>query len=108
MNRVQIPLLKHVLSGQLLDGTSELLGLMVNVTMFLVSSRAKKRSAGLKAKPCLSGAMRPKYLVVLRPHPRSTNGASGSCLKLWVFWGAFFGSTGAASISHDNFTPSDI
>jgi hypothetical protein len=77
---------------------------MVNMTMFLVSSRARKRSAGLKAKPwrgCLSVAMGPKHLVVLRPHRKSTSGASGSCLKLSVFsiaWGAFFGSTRVASI----------
>jgi hypothetical protein len=107
MNRVRIPLLKHVLSSQLVDGTSELLGPMVNMTMFLVSSRARKRSAGLKAKPwpgCLSVAMRPKHLVVLRPHRRSTNGASGSWLKLSGFsisWGAFFGPAPRAFIHPD-------
>src|SRR5450631_2342663 len=50
MNRVQIPLLKHVPSSQLLDGTSELAGPTVNVSMFPASSHSRKRSAGLKAK----------------------------------------------------------
>src|SRR5271163_497409 len=70
MNRVQIPLLKRVPSSQLVDGTCELPGPTVNVTMFPASSRSRKRSGGLKAKPqpgCWSAAAHPKHLVVLRP-----------------------------------------
>jgi hypothetical protein len=75
MNRVQIPLLKHLPSNQLVDGTCELPGQTVNVTMSLAFSRSKKHSGGLKAKPqrgCRSVAVHPKHLVVSRPDRRSS------------------------------------